>query len=198
MISGPAGAAGWLSEARHIESPNVDARPPGVVVDLLVIHHISLPPGWFTGPAIQQLFCNQLDCDSHPAYEDLRDLRVSAHFLIRRHGGLIQFADIHARAWHAGVSAFRGRDRCNDFSVGVELEGDGERAFTESQYRRLERLLVTLLDHLPIRFLAGHSDIAPDRKTDPGPCFDWSRLHKVSARYGLQGPWLLDRSPKDG
>ncbi len=166
------------------------------MIDLVVIHHISLPPGHFSGPAIEQLFCNTLDCSSHPAFASLLGLEVSSHLLIRRHGGLVQFASLNDRAWHAGVSKFDGRERCNDFSVGIELEGDGVRAFTDSQYRKLTQVLTLLSQLLPIRYLAGHSDVAPGRKFDPGPRFDWTRLHKVSARLGLQGPWLRDRTDR--
>lgn len=188
QVSGCLGP-GWLQSARAIPSPNFDHRPGGVDVDLVVIHHISLPPGHFSGPGIEALFCNSLDCSAHPAYDALRDLRVSSHFLIRRHGQLQQFVDVAQRAWHAGQSSFLGRSRCNDFSVGIELEGDGVRPFTNSQYRRLDILLHILSENLPIRFLAGHSDIAPGRKFDPGPHFDWARLHQVSAAVGLKRPY---------
>lgn len=179
---------GWLKAARRTPSPNVDDRPSGTLTDLVVIHHISLPPGYFTGPAIEALFCNRLDCTSDPAFESLNGLTVSSHFLIRRHGQLQQFVDVDRRAWHAGQSSFLGRNRCNDFSVGIELEGDLLRPFTNRQYERLEFLLSALCQRLPLKFIAGHSDIAPGRKFDPGPMFDWHRLHKVSAATGLKRP----------
>ena len=144
---------------------------------LIVIHNISLPPGEFGGSAIADLFLNQLDCNAHPYYDaHLRGLRVSSHFLIRRDGALEQFVSCDARAWHAGVSNFFGRERCNDFSIGVELEGTDDTAFDDAQYATLGALVRALVAHYPIEALAGHADIAPGRKTDPGPCFDWSRL----------------------
>ncbi|HRO58641.1 MAG TPA: 1,6-anhydro-N-acetylmuramyl-L-alanine amidase AmpD [Burkholderiaceae bacterium] len=191
---------GWLSgtgrlrEARHLESPNHDERPPGTAVELLVVHYISLPPGRFRGDAIERLFTNRLDADAHPAFAPLRELRVSAHFLVRRDGRLLQFVDTERRAWHAGASNFVGRERCNDFSIGVELEGDGEHRFTAAQYRTLRRLLARLRERYPLRWVAGHSDIAPGRKHDPGPRFDWPRLlHSREAR-GLARPLGIDRA----
>lgn len=186
MLSWPADG-GWLRGARHRPSPNADDRPSGTRVDLLVIHYISLPAGFFAGPAIEQLFSNTLRCDAHPTFASLEGLRVSSHFLIRRHGGLLQFVDVDRRAWHAGVSSFQGRERCNDFSVGVELEGDGERDFTTAQYRKLDLLIAALRARLPLRWIAGHSDIAPGRKPDPGPRFDWARV----AGHGLDRPQRL-------
>lgn len=179
---------GWLAGARRVPSPNFDARPPGAVVDLLVVHHISLPPGRFSGDAIERLFTNRLDPLADPAFAALRGLRVSAHFLIRRRGELLQFVATDARAWHAGASQFRGRERCNDFSIGVELEGDGTHRFTEPQYRRLARLLAILRERHPLRWIAAHSDIAPGRKLDPGPCFDWSRALAAREARGLTRP----------
>lgn len=176
---------GWLREARRVPSPNHDERPPLTAIELLVVHYISLPPGRFRGDAIERLFTNRLDPDSHPAFAPLRDLRVSAHFLIRRNGVLLQFVDTDRRAWHAGVSSFAGRDRCNDFSIGVELEGDGGDRFTAPQYRALRRLLGRLRERYPLRSIAGHSDIAPGRKHDPGPCFDWPRLLRTRQAKGL-------------
>jgi N-acetyl-anhydromuramoyl-L-alanine amidase len=169
-------AAGWLNGAQRIASPNCDARPEGTPISLIVIHNISLPPGHFGGDAIAQLFTNRLDPTAHPYYAGIAQLRVSAHFLIRRRGELIQFVPCAARAWHAGVSAWQGRERCNDFSIGIELEGSDQRPFTQAQYRRLGGLIRKLRRAYPITDIAGHSDIAPGRKTDPGPCFDWSRL----------------------
>ncbi|MCL4185296.1 MAG: 1,6-anhydro-N-acetylmuramyl-L-alanine amidase AmpD [Burkholderiaceae bacterium] len=182
-------ASGWLAGARRVPSPNFDARPAGVAIDLLVVHHISLPPGRFSGDAIERLFTNRLDARAHPAFEPLRGLRVSAHFLIRRRGELLQFVDADARAWHAGASCFLGRERCNDFSIGVELEGDGAHRFTEAQYRRLRRLVAALRARHPLRWIAGHGDIAPGRKSDPGPCFDWARVLAAPEVAGLERPF---------
>ncbi|MFP5404833.1 MAG: 1,6-anhydro-N-acetylmuramyl-L-alanine amidase AmpD [Gammaproteobacteria bacterium] len=181
---------GWLREARRVASPNHDERPPQTAVELLVVHHISLPPGRFRGDAVERLFTNRLDPDAHPAYAPLRDLQVSAHFLIRRDGALLQFVDTDRRAWHAGVSVFEGRERCNDFSIGVELEGDGSHRFTAAQYRRLRRLLGRLRERHPLRAIAGHSDIAPGRKHDPGARFDWSRLVHAPEARGLRAPFV--------
>jgi len=184
-------AQGWFRRARRLPSPNFDARPQGAVVDLLVIHHISLPPGRFSGDAIERLFTNRLDADSHPVLASVASLRVSAHFLIRRRGELLQFVGGDARAWHAGVSCFLDRERCNDFSIGVELEGTGEHRFTEAQYRVLASLTHALRARWPLRWVAGHSDVAPGRKTDPGPCFDWPRYNRMTASCGLARPFGL-------
>lgn len=167
---------GWLETACRIESPNHDARPDGALVDLVVVHAISLPPGEFGGEAITRLFTNRLDPAGHPYFAAIAALRVSAHFLIRRDGDLIQYVSCARRAWHAGESAWNGRTRCNDFSIGIELEGCDEQAFTDAQYLRLGSLLGALRERYPIADVVGHSDIAPGRKTDPGPRFDWSRL----------------------
>ncbi|MBK6744024.1 MAG: 1,6-anhydro-N-acetylmuramyl-L-alanine amidase AmpD [Hydrogenophilales bacterium] len=169
-------ALGWLEGARRIVSPNCDARPGGEAISLVVIHNISLPPGQFGGDGIADLFTNRLDPAAHPYYSGIAHLRVSAHFLIRRRGELIQFVPCGARAWHAGVSNWQGRERCNDFSIGIELEGSDDRPFTQAQYRRLGALIGKLRRAYPITDIAGHADIAPGRKTDPGPCFDWSRV----------------------
>ncbi len=168
-------AQGWLVGARHVPSPNSDDRPPGSPVELLVIHNISLPPGEFVGRDVERLFANRLDCDVHPYYSTLRGLRVSAHFLVRRDGEIVQFVPCGGRAWHAGVSSWQGRERCNDFSIGIELEGTDSTPFSDDQYEALAELTRTLRRAYPIRGIAGHSDIAPGRKTDPGPCFDWLR-----------------------
>jgi AmpD protein len=159
----------------RIASPNCDSRPRGSGAELLVIHNISLPPGEFSGAAIVQLFTNTLNCTAHPYYTQLEGVKVSAHFLIRRDGSIIQFVPCARRAWHAGVSSWRGRYACNDFSIGVELEGSDEVAFEDRQYAALTRLTRVLRRNYPLRGVAGHSDIAPGRKTDPGPCFDWAR-----------------------
>lgn len=168
-------AAGWLTGVRRVASPNCDRRPAGTPASLLVIHNISLPPGEFGGPYIEGLFTNTLDCDAHPYFDQLRGLRVSAHFLIRRDGGIAQFVSCNRRAWHAGVSEWRGRSRCNDFSLGIELEGTDDQPYTSAQYRALIRLTRRLRRRYPLADIAGHSDIAPVRKTDPGPSFDWGR-----------------------
>ena len=167
--------AGLAEGARYVASPNCDERPPGSTVELVVIHAISLPPGEFGGPAIEALFGNRLDCASHPYYANLAGLRVSAHFLVRRDGELVQFVPCARRAWHAGASSWRGRDGCNDFSVGIELEGTDELRFEDPQYARLGELARALYARYPIAESVGHSAIAPGRKTDPGPCFDWAR-----------------------
>lgn len=169
---------GWWHAALAIESPNADDRPTGTAVELVVIHNISLPPGQFGGPDIVDLFTNRLDGDAHPYYAGIHALRVSAHFLIRRDGSLIQFVSCDRRAWHAGLSTWRGRERCNDFSIGIELEGTDDLPFTDAQYACLDRLLAVLYARYPIIGVTGHSDIAPGRKTDPGPHFDWDRVRR--------------------
>ena len=175
--TGLIGADGWHPRARRVVSPNQDARPPGSGVELLVIHNISLPPGRFGGGAIEALFTNQIDPAGHPSFESLAGLRVSAHFLIRRDGALLQFVSCARRAWHAGVSSWRGRERCNDFSIGVELEDTDFKPYTERQYRRLASLARLLRDSYPqLSGVAGHEEIAPGRKTDPGPAFEWDRF----------------------
>ena len=170
-------AAGWSDCARRIDSPNCDARPPQTDITLLVIHNISLPPGEFGGPGVEQLFTNRLDPDAHPYFAGIHSLRVSSHFFIRRDGELIQFVSCAQRAWHAGASSWRGRERCNDFSIGVELEGSDDQPYSVAQYDRLNRLIKALGVAYPTLVeRTGHSDIAPGRKTDPGPYFDWSRV----------------------
>jgi AmpD protein len=171
-----------LAAARYVPSPNCDARPRHAAVTLLVLHAISLPRGQFGGDAVERLFSNRLDPAAHAEFRELAGLRVSAHFLVRRAGQLIQFVPIQRRAWHAGLSRWRGRARCNDFSVGIELEGTDAGAFTESQYARLRHLVCALRAALPLREIAAHSDIAPGRKTDPGRAFDWPRLLRELAR----------------
>jgi len=168
---------GLLPEAHYLPSPNCAVRDAGVSVDLLVIHNISLPQGEFGGPGIIDLFLNRLDPAAHPYYADIVALRVSAHFLIRRNGEIIQFVPCSMRAWHAGVSSWRGRERCNDFSIGVELEGTDTAPFADMQYTRLAALTRALRVRYPITDIVGHSDIAPGRKTDPGGYFDWQRFH---------------------
>jgi AmpD protein len=171
-------ADGWLDGAIAIPSPNCDARPDGSRIDLLVIHAISLPPGEFGGQHIAALFQNRLDPDLHPYFHSIQALRVSAHFLISRDGTLTQFVSCLQRAWHAGVSCWQARERCNDFSIGIELEGTDFEPFTQQQYDTLNILLGILCARYPIRGIAGHSDIAPGRKTDPGPFFDWAKVIK--------------------
>ena len=163
---------------RVVDSPNQDERPEGAEITLLVLHSISLPPGEFGGEAIERLFTNCLDPAAHPYFGEVAALRVSSHFLIRRDGELLQFVPVARRAWHAGISSWRGRERCNDFSVGVELEGTDEGPFTDEQYARLARLIADLRRTLPLRDIAAHSDVAPGRKSDPGPGFAWPRLLK--------------------
>jgi N-acetyl-anhydromuramoyl-L-alanine amidase len=174
--------AGVAAGARQVPSPNADDRPPGSEVTLLVVHNISLPPGAFGGDDVLRLFTNSLDCASHPAYEPLRASRVSAHFFVRRTGEVIQFVPCGRRAWHAGESEWRGRTRCNDFSIGVELEGTDTAPYADVQYQRLARLAVALRRRYPITDIVGHSDIAPARKSDPGPAFDWPRLRALVGR----------------
>jgi N-acetyl-anhydromuramoyl-L-alanine amidase len=170
----------WWPEAWRCPSPNRDARPDGVDPELIVVHAISLPPCEFGGPFIAQLFCNTLDPGAHPYFAEIADLRVSAHVVIGRDGCTTQFVPFDERAWHAGASRWRGRDRCNDFSIGIELEGCDERPFTDAQYATLVRLIRWLRARFPRladeAAIAGHSDIAPGRKTDPGPRFDWGYL----------------------
>lgn len=171
---------GWLSWARHLPSPNHGERPKGMEVSLIVLHSISLPPGEFGDDSVCQLFLNQLDCDAHPSFADLRGLHVSAHFFIRRSGQLCQFVSCNARAWHAGASRFAGRDNCNNHSVGIELEGLEGGAFESEQYSCLVRLCQALAAHYPIAAVAGHEHIAPGRKHDPGPGFDWQQLQRAT------------------
>ena len=169
---------GWLHPARHLPSPNCDARPAGRLIDLLVIHNISLPAGAFGGPWIDDLFLNRLDPNAHPSFPPLAPLRVSAHLLIRRNGAIHQYVPFHLRAWHAGVSSFRGETNCNDYSIGIELEGSDQIPYTEPQYSHLLAVTTTLMAHYPAlqrERISGHSDIAPGRKSDPGPAFDWQR-----------------------
>jgi AmpD protein len=172
---------GWLSGVRRVPSPNHDARPPETPIELLVIHSISLPPNEYGGDAIERFFTNALDHSQHPYFEQLKGVRVSSHFLVRRDGQVIQFVACNKRAWHAGVSTWRGRTRCNDFSIGIELEGSDFEPFAERQYAALARLTRHLKRAYPIRYIAGHSDIAPERKTDPGPFFDWDKFQNCLA-----------------
>lgn len=169
--------SGWLQSADIVPSMNHDARPDGEKVVLIVVHAISLPPEHFGGDGVMQLFTNSLNPDEHPYYAEIQHLRVSSHFFIRRDGAITQFVSTENRAWHAGVSVWRGRERCNDFSIGIELEGSDTRSFEMIQYDQLARLVGILRHAYPtIEDIVGHSDIAPGRKTDPGPFFDWSLL----------------------
>ncbi|WP_295626632.1 1,6-anhydro-N-acetylmuramyl-L-alanine amidase AmpD [uncultured Nitrosomonas sp.] len=171
----PIDTAGLLDTARFIASPNCDDRPGDTKISLLVIHNISLPPNQFGGNGVIELFTNQLDPQAHPYYQSLQGSKVSAHFFIRRDGAIIQFVPCIKRAWHAGVSCWQGKERCNDFSLGIELEGSDTIPFTENQYSSLTALTQCLCNQYPIQNIAGHSDIAPGRKTDPGPCFNWNK-----------------------
>lgn len=179
---------GLLSAARYVPSPNQDARPPGAGLDLVVVHGISLPPGRFGGDWVERLFTNRLPPDGHEYFAAIAGLRVSAHLFVRRDGELVQFVPFHARAWHAGASVWRHRVACNDYSVGIELEGEDATPYSDRQYHvlaaviaALRRTYATLRPDAADGRLAGHSEIAPGRKTDPGPAFDWSRLHALLA-----------------
>lgn len=167
---------GWAEGARRVPSPNFDARPDDVAVSLLVVHAISLPPRVFSGDCVERFFLNALEASEHPYFIGLNGVRVSAHFFIRRDGELVQFVSCRDRAWHAGVSTWQGRSRCNDFSIGIELEGSDDDVFEEAQYRCLSGLVECLRHRYPIAAVAGHADISPGRKTDPGTHFDWTRL----------------------
>ncbi|NUU66109.1 1,6-anhydro-N-acetylmuramyl-L-alanine amidase AmpD [Enterobacteriaceae bacterium BIT-l23] len=172
---------GWLVDARRAHSPHFDERPEGEIPSLLVVHNISLPPGEFGGPWIDALFAGTLDPAANPYFADIAGLRVSAHCLIRRDGEIVQYVPFDKRAWHAGVSCYQGRERCNDFSIGIELEGTDTEPYTDAQYRQLVALACTLIQRYPeiAEHLTGHCDIAPERKTDPGPAFDWQRFRSA-------------------
>lgn len=167
---------GWLRGVAHLPSPNADERPPGSSVELVVVHNISLPPGEYGQGAVHALFANQLDPRSHPFFAEIASARVSAHLLIERDGRATQFVSFDRRAWHAGASEFEGRARCNDYSIGIEVEGSDFEPYTDAQYASLNEVLGLLLRAYPIAAIRGHNDIAPGRKTDPGPFFEWSRL----------------------
>ena len=174
---------GWLVDARHAPSPHHDCRPEDEAPSLLVVHNISLPPGEFGGPWIDALFAGTLDSQAHPYFAGIAHLRVSAHCLIRRDGEIVQYVPFNKRAWHAGVSCYEGRERCNDFSIGIELEGTDTEPYTDAQYRQLAAVTRTLISLYPAmkNHMTGHSDIAPERKTDPGPAFDWTRFRALVA-----------------
>lgn len=181
-------ADGWYAPALRYDSPNVDARPAGMAIDLLVIHNISLPGGQFGLPHVADLFTNRVDFTAHASFADLRGLKVSSHFLVRRDGRVIQFASALARAWHAGVSSFEGRSECNDFSLGIELEGSDFVPFTAAQYAALATLTAALAARYPLRAVRGHEHVAPGRKTDPGPHFDWDFYHASLAKTAHPTP----------
>lgn len=169
---------GWINQARKAPSSNCGPRPPGCEPELLVIHNISLPPGRYGGDCIERFFTNCLDWDEHPYFEEIRDVEVSAHVLIQRDGQVLQFVSLAERAWHAGQSSYRGRDNCNDFSIGIELEGTDEDPYTDVQYAVLAAVTRACMNYFPAMEagkIVGHCDIAPGRKTDPGGAFDWQR-----------------------
>lgn len=181
---------GWLAPSAHVAlrpSPNFNERPPGTAVSLLVVHNITLPPGQFGTPYITDLFLNQLDISADPWFVNVEGLKVSAHFVIDRLGQITQFVSCDERAWHAGASSFEGRERCNDFSIGIELEGTDDVPFEDAQYERLVALTQCLRARYPLTAATGHSDIAPGRKTDPGPFFDWSRFRELAQWPAAQG-----------
>ena len=185
----PGWCDGWWSGARHRHSPNFGPRPAGVEPTLVVVHSISLPPGVLRGDAVERLFLNTLPAGRHASFGVLRDLRVSAHFFVRRSGDVLQFVATHERAWHAGVSSWRGRSNCNDWSIGIELEGLEGRSFAAAQYRALHRLLRAILTRHPIDEVVGHEHVAPGRKRDPGARFDWARLSRALGGTRLR-VWL--------
>jgi len=174
--------SGLLKEARQQPSPNCDSRPNESDIALIVIHGISLPPGKFAGDYIDQLFCNQLNPDEHPYFKEIAGLKVSSHLLVRRDGEIVQYVPLQKRAWHAGVSCFENRDCCNDFSIGIEMEGEDDTPYTDIQYKVLSKVIKNLIDSYPElneQTITGHSDIAHGRKTDPGEAFDWEYLKKL-------------------
>jgi AmpD protein len=182
--------SGLVRGARYLPSPNRDERPPGQRPELVVVHGISLPPGEFGGPWIERLFTNSLPPDGHPYFATIAGQRVSAHLLIRRDGSVVQFVPFHLRAWHAGASSWRGRERCNDFSIGIELEGTDSTPYEDAQYGALAALVAALLRAYPTlapEAIAGHEDVAPGRKTDPGPAFEWPRFRTL-LRMALELP----------
>ncbi|MYM37561.1 1,6-anhydro-N-acetylmuramyl-L-alanine amidase AmpD [Duganella sp. FT94W] len=181
---------GWLPSAQRYDSPHYDARPDPADITLLVVHNISLPLGRFGGPHVSDLFSGRIDYNADPSFADLRGLKVSSHFFIRRDGRLIQYVSANDRAWHAGRSCFRGREKCNDFSIGVELEGCDFLPFEAAQYATLAALTMALCRHYPLTDVQGHEHIAPGRKTDPGPGFDWEVYRKLLHKKALDEPAL--------
>ncbi|KJS03955.1 MAG: N-acetyl-anhydromuranmyl-L-alanine amidase [Gammaproteobacteria bacterium BRH_c0] len=173
---------GWLLEAEHLVSPNSDHRPPDELPSLLVVHNISLPPGQFGGDQVRDFFTNNLDVQAHPYFQEIADMQVSAHLLIDRLGHITQFVSFLERAWHAGASCFAGRERCNDFSIGIELEGTDTLPYTDRQYQVLAQVTIALMREYPdisVDRIVGHCDIAPGRKTDPGSAFDWHGFRRL-------------------
>jgi AmpD protein len=190
------GADGWLASSdgqggARYDSPYFNARPDGATVELLVVHNISLPAGRFGGPHVSDLFTGRVDYNADPSFADLCGLAVSAHFFVRRDGRLVQYVSCNDRAWHAGVSSFQGRPNCNDFSVGVELEGSDNVAFSPVQYLVLAALAAALQKRYPLQYVTGHEHIAPGRKTDPGPCFDWAELDRLLKEKAAQNGGLV-------
>jgi N-acetyl-anhydromuramoyl-L-alanine amidase len=185
---------GWYRFARRARSPNFNARPPAAHVDLVVVHSISLPPGEYGGDGVHRLFCNELDWDAHPYFKSIEGLQVSAHFFVRRNGELWQFVGCGDRAWHAGKSTWLGRDDCNDYSIGIELEGLEGGPFEAAQYETLSGLCAALAQHYPVQHVVGHEHVAPGRKSDPGDGFDWSRLRSSLAWPEERFAGLLQRS----
>lgn len=185
---------GWYKPARWVASPNFGPRPLADDITLAVIHSISLPPGEYGGDEIERLFTNQLDWSAHPYFEQIRGAEVSSHFVIRRDGGLVQFVSVSDRAWHAGRSSWRGRDNCNDYAVGIELEGLEDHAFEGVQYRALSTLLDALSQRWPIKDIAGHEHVAPGRKRDPGQAFDWPLLQSLLGWPDAAFPWRASDS----
>lgn len=187
---------GWYCFARHVHSPNFGPRPVNAQIDLVVLHSISLPPGIYGGPAVEQLFTNTLDWDADPFFKSIEGLQVSSHFYIQRGGELWQFVSCDARAWHAGVSSYRGRSNCNDDSIGIELEGLEGGLFTDAQYETLASLMPALLERYPIEHVAGHEHIAPGRKRDPGQGMDWARLQQSTGLFSRYFPdGILTKNP---
>lgn len=182
---------GWWCAASHRPSPNFGPRPPGAAIDLVVLHSISLPPRQYRGDGVERLFLNRMDWDAHPYYQSIRGLEVSAHFFIRRSGRTLQFVSCDDRAWHAGRSVWQGRENCNDFSIGIELEGTEGDRFEAAQYAALQVLLHALSRRYPLRQAVGHEHVAPVRKTDPGPGFDWARLSRALSGCTLKVPRTL-------
>lgn len=182
---------GWLPLAQRYDSPYFDARPDPADISLLVVHNISLPQGRFGGPHVSDLFCGRIDYNADPSFADLRGLKVSSHFFIRRDGRVIQYVSANDRAWHAGRSCFQGREKCNDFSIGVELEGSDQVPFAPAQYAALAALTLALRRHYPLTDVQGHEHIAPGRKTDPGPCFDWDFYRALLNKKASDEPALV-------
>ena len=188
---------GWYQAARHVASPNFGPRPAGMSIDLVVLHSISLPPGQYGGPEIEALFTNTLDWDAHPYFQQIRGAEVSAHFLIRRQGELVQFVSCDDRAWHAGKSQHMGRDNCNDFSIGIEIEGLEGETFETAQYDTLTHLCKAIAQHYPIAHIAGHEHVAPDRKKDPGEGFDWKLLQTSLRASCIRFPFSFSDRAND-